>query len=96
MINSECELPSVVETTTEKIELVVPSMENEIPDVKDLYSPCFDRDVATYIGGYVVRRLSKDLKCTNCTTGFKVAKPQSLSLTTIRDNGGLIYLHADV
>ena len=96
MINSECELPSLAKTTKEKIEMIMPSMEKEKSDVKDLYCPCFDKDVATYIGGYVVRRLKKDIHCSDCTTGFLIDTPKTKSLTSIRDQGGLNYLHEDI
>ena len=41
MINSECELPSLAKTTKEKIEMIMPSMEKEKSDVKDLYCCMF-------------------------------------------------------
>ena len=65
--------------------------------IKDLYICKYDKDVAEYIGGFVVRKLEKDMKCSTCTTGMRTSlKPDTKSLTSIKDNGGLIYLQPDI
>ena len=96
MINSDCELTSITATTDEKMETIAPSMEDEEAEIKDLYMCQYDKDVATYIGGFVIRKLEKNVKCSSCTAGLKAPKPAVRSLTSIKDNGGLIYLHEDV
>ena len=96
MINSECDLTSISTTTKEKMEIIIPSVEAEEAEVKDLYMCQYDRDIAAYIGGFVIRKIDKNVKCSSCTRGLKTSKPSYKTLTSIKDNGGLIYLHEDI
>ena len=97
IVNAECELPTLARTTKEKMNLLVPSMEEEEGEVDDLYICKFDRDVAEYIGGYVIRRLERESKCSTCTEKLRANdKPSVSSLISVKDKGGLIYLNEDI
>ena len=94
MVNSQCELAVLGSTTAEKIDMIVPLEDQEETDdmaVTDLYLPQYEKDIASYIGGYVVRRLEREVHCPDCTAKFRADKPNGPSLTSIKDNGGLIY-----
>ena len=100
MLNSECDLPSLFDTTAEKMDVLVPEtveeFEDEEDEVEDTYLPKYEGDVASYIGGFVIRRLEREVKCSTCTDKLRGEKPTDPSLTTIRDNGGLVYCNPSI
>lgn len=49
----------------------------------------FSKEVVQYIGGYVVRSITKQLHCTECA-GLLVSQNITSLLTALKDNGGLI------
>lgn len=49
----------------------------------------FSREVVQYIGGYVVRSITKQLHCTECA-GLLVSDNITSLLAALKDNGGLI------
>jgi len=76
--------------------MIAPDLDDEM-DINDLYIAKFDGDIAKYIGGFVVRRITPELKCSECIDLLKAKqKPVEASLTSLKDNGGLIYVNEQI
>ena len=75
---------------------------DELPmeiDLLDQFSVSENKEnILAYIGGFIVRRLSKSIDCISCC-GAMLADDitkRNLSLISLKDNGGLIYPSEDV
>lgn len=59
----------------------------------------FCDQVITYISGYVVRAIQKQIKCDECKNALVLQKPENdrtYELVTFKDKGGLVYPTKDV
>ena len=67
-------------------------------DLSDTKLSTYKESVLEYIGGFIVRKLSKRLSCELCCVALHVKGRHSFiakSLTSSKDRGGLVYPSSD-